>query len=140
MSNRISPLLYEGAGGQEGVGAEGLAERGGAAGERGDVEGGAGPEVNEVDRQLNLEESPEEPVVRAVRDPGQTIREEREHHELTHLPFRPWCEHCVVGRAPNDLSPGVRPESMRGRPSTTDSWANEPEMTRKLMRRGRSWS
>ena len=57
MSNRISPLLYEGAGGQEGVEAVGLAERGGAAGERGDVEGGAGPEVNEVDRQLNLEES-----------------------------------------------------------------------------------
>ena len=116
MSNRISPLSYEGAGRQEGVGAEGLAERGGAAGERGDVEGGAGPEVNEVDRQLNLEESPEEPVVRAVRDPGQPTREEREHHELTHLPFRPWCEHCVAGRAPNDPHPRRAPQEHEGPP------------------------
>ena len=116
MSNRIIPLLYEGAGGQEGVEAEGLAERGGAAGERGDVEGGAGPEVNEVDRQLNLEESPEEPVVRAVRDPGQPTREEREHHELTHLPFRPWCEHCVAGRAPNDPHPRRAPQEHEGPP------------------------
>ena len=59
MSNRLSPLLNdeaEKAGGQEGMEAAGVAERGGLAGEGGDVEGGAGPEVNEVDRQLNLEE------------------------------------------------------------------------------------
>ena len=24
----------------------------------------------------------------------------RRHHELTHLPFQPWCERCVRGRAP----------------------------------------
>ena len=28
-------------------------------------------------------------------------REVREHN-LTHLPFRAWCKHCVFGRAKND--------------------------------------
>ena len=27
---------------------------------------------------------------------------EREEHNRTHLPFRPWCKHCVFGRAKND--------------------------------------
>ena len=25
--------------------------------------------------------------------------QEREEHELAHIPFRSWCEHCVKGRA-----------------------------------------
>ena len=44
----------------------------------------------------------ENPAVRAVPDPGQPTREERAMHELTHLPFRPWCADCVAGRAAND--------------------------------------
>ena len=26
-------------------------------------------------------------------------KQERETHNLTHIPFRSWCEHCVKGRA-----------------------------------------
>ena len=29
-------------------------------------------------------------------------QEEVDRHELTHLPFRSWCQHCVFGRAKND--------------------------------------
>ena len=31
-------------------------------------------------------------------DPKQPTAEERKEHELTHLPFRSWCRHCVRGR------------------------------------------
>ena len=37
-----------------------------------------------------------EPVV--ARDPGMPSQEERETHNIPHLPFRPWCEFCVRGR------------------------------------------
>ena len=44
-------------------------------------------------------EAEEEAVThRAVADPGQPSKAERMNHELTHLPFRSWCKHCVRGR------------------------------------------
>ena len=39
---------------------------------------------------------PEDPAVRPLRDPGQPTERERRQHELTHLPFRPWCADCVA--------------------------------------------
>lgn len=33
-----------------------------------------------------------------ARDSGMPSKEEREAHNVTHLPFRPWCEYCVRGR------------------------------------------
>ena len=132
MSNRLSPLLNDEAdeaGGQEGVEAVGVAEHGGLAGEEGDVEGGAGPEVNEVDHQPDLDEAPEEPVVRAVRDPGQPTRDERDRHDLTHLPFRPWCEHCVAGRAPNNPHPRRVPHEHEGPPRVSVDYGFVGERT-----------
>ena len=41
----------------------------------------------------------EEPTVRPLRDPGAPTAQERQQHELTHLPFRPWCADCVAGAA-----------------------------------------
>lgn len=35
---------------------------------------------------------------RSARDPGEPTREEREEHDLTHIPFRPWCEACIRGK------------------------------------------
>ena len=35
-------------------------------------------------------------------DPGTPSRQEVLEHELTHLPFRAWCQHCVAARA-NDM-------------------------------------
>ena len=36
---------------------------------------------------------------RRLRDPGQPTPEERAEHEETHIPYRPWCWHCVYGKA-----------------------------------------
>ena len=35
---------------------------------------------------------------RKVLDPREPTEEERKEHELTHLPFRNWCRHCIRGR------------------------------------------
>ena len=37
------------------------------------------------------------PIAMAV--PESPSNHEREEHELTHIPYRSWCEHCVKGRA-----------------------------------------
>ena len=34
-----------------------------------------------------------------MRDPGAPTRKEVDHHNITHLPFRPWCPSCVIGQA-----------------------------------------
>jgi hypothetical protein len=33
-----------------------------------------------------------------LNDPKEPSAEERRIHEMTHLPFRSWCRHCVRGR------------------------------------------
>ena len=40
---------------------------------------------------------------RGLRDPGKPSKSEIEEHELTHIPFRPWCRACVLGRAKDKL-------------------------------------
>ena len=72
------------------------------------------PEVDEEDPQVDEEVQQEdgdqheeaeiEEAVRpiALRDPGQPTTSEREEHELTHLPPRPWCDCCMRGRAQHD--------------------------------------
>ena len=36
-----------------------------------------------------------------MNDPKEPSEEERRNHELTHLPYRSWCRHCVGGRGTN---------------------------------------
>ena len=31
-------------------------------------------------------------------DPRQPSQKEKEEHEMTHLPFRSWCRHCIMER------------------------------------------
>ena len=31
-------------------------------------------------------------------DPRQPSQREKEEHEMTHLPFRSWCRHCIMGK------------------------------------------
>ncbi len=31
-------------------------------------------------------------------DPAAPTEDEREEHELSHLPLRSWCRHCVAGK------------------------------------------
>ena len=53
---------------------------------------GPGPDDEEMDAE-------EEAVVhKSVADPGQPSKKDRLEHELTHMPYRSWCEHCVRGR------------------------------------------
>ena len=39
--------------------------------------------------------------------PVEPLSEERERHNMSHLPPHPWCEHCVRGRAPEGDQKGV---------------------------------
>ena len=36
--------------------------------------------------------------VRKMQDPALPSKAQVESHQLTHLPFRSWCDHCVRGR------------------------------------------
>ena len=60
-------------------------------------------EEGEKDGQVEAE-AEEEPADAGVRkpikmnDPAEPSDEERRQHDLTHLPYRSWCRHCVGGR------------------------------------------
>jgi len=55
---------------------------------------GSLPEEEEEETEAGEEERG---VVKMM-DPRQPSEEERRNHNLTHLPYRNWCEHCVKGR------------------------------------------
>ena len=76
------------------------------------------PAVAEDGPEVEGEEAEEEAEVpRKAREPSEPTDEERRRHEMTHLPFRSWCPHCVRGRMANpphrDLSPPGRWEFQR---------------------------
>ena len=72
--------------------------------ERPQVESGelGSPRADRAGQDADIEEEAE--VQRALRDPGTPSKAEREEHELTHLPYRPWCDACVRGRAKDKMS------------------------------------
>ena len=43
---------------------------------------------------------------RVATDPGQPTKQQRDEHNVSHSPYRPWCKWCVMGRAQS--SPSVR--------------------------------
>ena len=52
---------------------------------------------------------------RPLRDPGQPTQEMIDEHNLSHIPFRPWCAACIRGKAKDDPSrklKGVWAESL----------------------------
>ena len=60
---------------------------------------------------MPLEESEEtrRPKHRAL--PANVSKEEFDSHQLTHLPFRSWCDHCVRGKAVDDAHrPRIDPD------------------------------
>jgi hypothetical protein len=118
VSNHLRPLRREGAEAQEGQRDSGGASsssggvRGAAAelesssgglrsglrlGRQGDAQDDRGEGVAHEEAQAQ-----EDHQARGVKDPGKPTREERAHHELLHVPFRPWCEDCVRGKAADD--------------------------------------
>ena len=62
----------------------------------GRVNGQEGDSAEETEG-MNFQEEPGSRVPRKVQDPMPPSQEERKLHELTHLPFRSWCRHCVRG-------------------------------------------
>ena len=59
------------------------------------------------ERESEQAEEPEEvdygskrPLV--ARSPQSPTKQEREEHNVSHLPFRSWCEHCVKGKSKED--------------------------------------
>ena len=60
--------------------------------------GSGGPESLLEEKEEETEVGGEERGVAKMLDPRQPSEEERRAHNLTHLPYRNWCEHCVKGR------------------------------------------
>ena len=44
------------------------------------------------------------------REPKEPTEAEREEHEMTHIPFRSWCRHCVRGRGKEEACRQVKKE------------------------------
>ena len=51
-----------------------------------------------VDEDIEEGAEEEAEVQRPLRDPGMPTRREVLEHNLTHMPPRPWCPHCVKGK------------------------------------------
>ena len=57
-------------------------------------------ELCQDEREVNEEElRGEAREAKAIPDVKQPTKQERIHHELTHMQYRTWCNHCVRGRA-----------------------------------------
>ena len=59
-----------------------------------------------VDEDIGDEAEEEAEMQRPLRDPGMPTRREILEHNLTHIPPRPWCPHCVKGKGKD--SPSLR--------------------------------
>ena len=66
-----------------------------------------GDKVIEVEPEDEIENGSRK--VKKVQGPREPSEEERIEHEMTHLPYRNWCRHCVRGR-------GKRMPHRAGRP------------------------
>ena len=58
------------------------------------------PDPDATPMQLEESEETRRPKHRAL--PANVSKEEFDVHQLTHLPFRSWCDHCVKGKAVDD--------------------------------------
>ena len=58
------------------------------------------PDSDATPMQLEESEETRRPKRRAL--PANVSKEEFDAHQLTHLPFRSWCDHCVRGKAEDD--------------------------------------
>ena len=60
-----------------------------------EADGDARKEVMPVEE---IEDTEESTKAKAMRQPYQPTQREIDEHELTHIPFRDWCIHCMKGR------------------------------------------
>ncbi len=59
-------------------------------------------EVADTQQQDDRKEGEEGRRPRVLKDVVRVSKKEREEHEATHTPYRPWCRHCVRARARNE--------------------------------------
>ncbi len=45
---------------------------------------------------------------KSLPSPSEPSKQERDLHELTHLPFRIWCEHCVQAKGKHSPHPSLQ--------------------------------
>ena len=76
------------------------------------------PDPDATPMQLEESEETRRPKHRAL--PTNVSKEDFGAHQLTHLPFRSWCDHCVRGKAVDDAL--TRTEVKPRRVWTTSSW------------------
>ena len=57
--------------------------------------------TEEIGRDGRSEEGEEARIPNKLSTPVYVSKSEREEHELTHTPYRSWCEHCVRCRGRN---------------------------------------
>ena len=50
------------------------------------------------ERELNVKERWHRPIGVRAGCRNEPTQKETEEHEATHVPFRDWCAHCMVGR------------------------------------------
>ena len=78
------------------------------------------PDPDAMPMHLDESEEARRPKHKAL--PPHVSKEEYDAHQLTHLPFTSWCDHCVKGKAVDDahrpridpLGEGVRPSAREG--------------------------
>ena len=75
-----------------------------------EIEPGARDQVSADGPADQAEDEVEVQAPRAVRAPYVPSAKEVEAHELTHCPFRQWCDHCVRGQAKDVPRTTVRGE------------------------------
>ena len=86
VERQVSPVEAEGA--EESEEVQGEAEE--SANRDGDDEEGKAQ-----DGDMGQEDQEEAERPRALRDPGRPSQVEIDEHDLTHIPYRPWCNACV---------------------------------------------
>ena len=79
------------------------------------------PEPDATPMQLEESEETRRPKHRAL--PANVSKEEFDAHQVTHLPFRSWCDHCVRGKAVDEAHrPRIDLEVKAGWVWTSSSW------------------
>ena len=58
----------------------------------------------DVDKEAEEEAERQRPL----RDPGQPTQEMVDEHNISHIPFRPWCAACIKGKAKDDPSRKIK--------------------------------
>ena len=58
-------------------------------------------------------------------DPRQPSQQEKEEHEMTHLPFRSWCRHCIMVRGREEDCRKSMEEERQIPEVHLNSWARE---------------